>query len=359
MKFIDEATIHVKAGDGGKGSMSFRREKYIPRGGPDGGDGGDGGSILLRTDPGVNTLADFRVTRRFAAVNGKPGAKRQRTGAKGDDLTIIVPMGTVVWDVDTGEQLGDLDGMVLTELIVANGGEGGRGNIRFKSSINRAPRQFTPGTAGERRELNLELKVLADVGLLGMPNAGKSTLISSVSHARPKVADYPFTTLHPNLGVVRVGPEQSFVMADVPGLIEGAAEGAGLGIRFLKHLDRTRLLLHMVDMAPIDGADPVASIRAIEGELTQFNADLADRERWLVPNKMDLVPEGERERKVADLVEALGWKGPVYPISAVQREGTEALCQAVVLQLASAAAPHPRDDGQPAPPQPTDDASAD
>jgi GTP-binding protein len=334
MKFIDEATIHVKAGDGGNGSMSFRREKYIPRGGPDGGDGGDGGSIILRTDPGVNTLADFRVTRRFTAENGKPGAKRQRTGAKGEHLTIIVPMGTVVWDVDTEEQLGDLDGMILTELVVANGGEGGRGNTRFKSSINRAPRQCTPGTPGERRELRLELKVLADVGLLGMPNAGKSTLISSVSHARPKVADYPFTTLHPNLGVVRVGPEQSFVMADIPGLIEGAADGAGLGIRFLKHLDRTRLLLHLVDMAPIDGADPVASIRAIEAELAQFNEDLAGRERWLVPNKLDLVPEDEREQRVADLVTALEWAGPVHPISAANREGTEALCRAVVLRLA-------------------------
>jgi GTPase len=333
MKFIDEATIQVRAGDGGNGHVSFRREKYIPRGGPDGGDGGDGGSVILRTDPGVNTLADFRVTRKFIAANGQAGAKRQRTGGKGEHLVVIIPMGTVVWDEDTEEQLGDLDGTALSELVVANGGEGGKGNTRFKSSVNRAPRQSTPGTPGEQRRLRLELKVLADVGLLGMPNAGKSTLISAVSQARPKVADYPFTTLHPNLGVVRVGPEQSFVMADVPGLIAGAADGAGLGIRFLKHLDRTRLLLHLVDMAPPDDADPVAAIRAIEAELENFSPELAARERWLVPNKLDLIPEDERESKVAALVAALGWTGPVYSVSAALREGTEALSQAVMQQL--------------------------
>lgn len=331
MKFIDEATISVRAGDGGAGHVSFRREKYIPRGGPDGGDGGDGGSVILRVDEGSNTLADFRVSRRFKAATGQSGGKRQRTGASGEDLVVPVPLGTVIHDLDTGELLGDLDGGTR-ELVVARGGEGGRGNTRFKSSVNRAPRQSTPGTPGERRELRLELKVLADVGLLGMPNAGKSTLIRAVSQARPKVADYPFTTLHPNLGVVRVGPEQSFVVADVPGLIEGAADGAGLGVRFLKHLDRTRLLLHLVDLAPLDG-DPVATARAIVAELEAFSPELAARDRWLVPNKLDLLPEDQRAQRVAELVGALGWEGRVHPISAATGEGTESLCQAIAEHL--------------------------
>jgi len=333
MKFIDEATIQVRAGDGGNGCVSFRREKYIPRGGPDGGDGGDGGTVILRTDPGVNTLADFRVTRKFIAESGKAGMGQQRSGPKGEDLIVIVPMGTVVWDEDTEEMLGDLDGTVNTELVVANGGFGGKGNTRFKSSVNRAPRTATPGTPGERRELKLELKVLADVGLLGKPNAGKSTLISAVSQAKPKVADYPFTTLHPNLGVVRVGREQSFVMADIPGLIEGAADGAGLGVQFLKHLDRTRLLLHLVDMNPPDEAEPAEAVRTIAAELERFNPELAERPRWLIPNKMDLVPEEAREACVAELVAALDWTGPVFPISAATRDGTEALAQAVMRHL--------------------------
>jgi GTP-binding protein len=335
MKFVDEASIKVRAGNGGNGIVSFRREKYIPFGGPDGGDGGDGGSVYLVADDGINTLADFRFQRRFAAVNGAPGQGRNRTGKSGDDLHVRVPVGTLVYDQDTGELIGDLVN-ADAELRVAQGGTGGRGNTRFKSSTNRAPRQSTPGTQGEARTLRLELRLLADVGLLGMPNAGKSTLIRAVSAARPRVADYPFTTLHPNLGVVSVGPYRSFVMADIPGLIEGAAEGAGLGIRFLKHLQRTRLLLHVVDLAPMDPDEDVASTAlSIIGELERFSSDLARRPRWLVFNKIDLLSEDDADRRIKAVVEALNWDGPVYRISALAGKGTENLCAEVMAYLES------------------------
>ncbi|HET7201976.1 MAG TPA: GTPase ObgE [Steroidobacteraceae bacterium] len=333
MKFVDEATIKVQAGNGGRGMVSFRREKFIPFGGPDGGDGGDGGHVYLVARQGLNTLADFRYQRSFKAVNGEPGGSADCSGRGGADLEIAVPVGTVVHDVDTEETLGDL----ATEgarLMVAKGGQGGLGNQRFKSSTNRSPRKATPGYPGEKRELRLELKLLADVGLLGMPNAGKSTLISAVSAARPRIADYPFTTLHPNLGVVYVGEHQSFVMADIPGLIEGAAEGAGLGIRFLKHLQRTRLLLHLVDIAPPDPeADPVADARAIAAELKKFSPELAQRERWLVLNKIDLLPPSDAEKRCKEIVRRLRWKGPVYRISAATRQGTQELCRDVMRRL--------------------------
>jgi len=327
MKFIDEASIEVRAGDGGNGCVSFRREKYIPRGGPDGGDGGDGGSVFLEADGGMNTLVDFRHNRKFAAERGENGRGRNCTGKSGGDLVIKVPVGTVVHEADTGELIGDLvhDGQ---RLLVARGGFHGLGNVRFKSSTNRTPQQSKPGTPGEHRQLHLELKLLADVGLLGLPNAGKSTLIRAVSAARPRVADYPFTTLHPNLGVVRVGAHRSFVMADVPGLIEGAAEGAGLGIQFLKHLSRTRLLLHLVDMGPL--ANPVADVAAITAELERFSPELAARERWLVLNKTDLLAAEERELRCREVVEALHWNGPVFAISALAAEGTEVLVRAVM-----------------------------
>lgn len=330
MKFVDEADIHVEAGRGGDGCVSFRREKFIPRGGPDGGDGGDGGSVVLEAREGINTLADFRVQRRFRAEAGRGGAGRNMTGASGADLVIDVPKGTEVHDLDTGETLGDLvsDG---DRLLVAKGGHGGRGNTRFKSSVNRAPRQFGRGQPGERRHLQLALKLLADVGLLGAPNAGKSTLTRALSAARPKVADYPFTTLYPQLGVVRVDAERSFVMADIPGLIEGAAAGAGLGIRFLKHLERTRLLLHLVDArADLRGEDPLAVYRAVEAELGEFSPELAEKPRWLVLNKLDLVPAAEREACVAEIVAKLGWHGPVYAVSALAGEGTAALARDVM-----------------------------
>lgn len=330
MKFVDEARIQVIAGNGGPGCVSFRREKYIPRGGPDGGDGGNGGSVYLVADGNLNTLVDFRVRRRFAAGHGIGGAGKDRTGASGEDLLIPVPPGTRVVTEDTGEMLGDLAGDG-DRLLVAAGGEGGRGNVRFKSSVNRAPRQSTPGTPGERRWLKLELSVLADVGLLGAPNAGKSTLVRSLSAARPKVADYPFTTLHPNLGVVAVDAQRSFVMADIPGLIEGAAAGAGLGTRFLKHLGRTRLLLHIVDIAPPDGSEEPGSLaRGLVGELEAFSPELAERERWLVLNKCDLVDASELERRRAALVEALDWHGPVYCISALAGRGTAELARDVM-----------------------------
>ncbi len=332
MKFVDEATIRVQAGNGGHGCLSFRREKYIPRGGPDGGDGGHGGSVWLQADQGINTLADFRVQRKFRAASGETGAGRNKTGRSGDDLTVRVPVGTIVADVDTGEVLGDLAGDGA-RLKVADGGRGGLGNTRFKSSTNRAPRRTTNGTPGEARHLRLELKLLADVGLLGLPNAGKSTLIRAMSGARPKVADYPFTTLHPNLGVVRVGPAQSFVMADIPGLIEGAAEGAGLGIRFLKHLERTRLLLHVVDVAPVDGHDVAAAFAAIEGEVQKFGAGLAERPRWLVLNKIDLLEEMSLQQLRADLLGRIGRDGPVFAVSAATGAGTEALARAVMAHL--------------------------
>ncbi len=333
MKFVDEATIRVQAGNGGHGCLSFRREKYVERGGPDGGDGGYGGSVYLVADAALNTLADFRVARRFKAESGQGGAGQNRTGASGDDLEVRVPCGTVVHDVDTGELICDLTEAGQRQKV-AEGGRGGLGNTRFKSSINRAPRKTTNGTPGEGRHLRLELKVLADVGLVGMPNAGKSTLISAMSQARPRIADYPFTTLHPNLGVVRVGQLQSFVMADVPGLIEGASEGAGLGIQFLKHLQRTRLLLHLVDIAPIDpAADPAREVKAIAAELAQFSEELAAKPRWLVMNKIDLLDEEDLPVAREMLLEALQWRGPVFEVSAATGKGTEALAQAVMREL--------------------------
>ncbi len=333
MKFVDEAMIKVVAGHGGRGAVGFRREKFVPFGGPDGGDGGLGGSVWLRAQEGINTLVDYRIRRTFRAQNGQPGGGQDCTGRGGEDLFVPVPVGTVVFDDETGELLGDLSTAGQT-LLVAKGGKGGWGNQRFKSSTNRTPRQSGPGLPGESRMLRAELRLLADVGLLGLPNAGKSTLISAVSAARPKVADYPFTTLHPQLGVVAVGPFKSFVMADIPGLIEGAAEGAGLGIRFLKHLQRTRLLLHLVDIAPLDpDADPVEGARAIVGELRKFSPALAKKKRWLVLNKIDLLPPEERDRRCAEIVRRLRFRGPVFRTSGATGEGTRELCQAVMRHL--------------------------
>ena len=329
MKFVDEAFIRVQAGDGGNGCVSFRREKYIPFGGPDGGDGGDGGSVYFVADENLNTLIDFRYERDYRAKRGENGSGGNCTGKSGEDLYIRVPVGTTVIDQDTEEVIGDLVAADQV-LMVAKGGWHGLGNTRFKSSTNRAPRKATPGTPGEVRRLHLELKVLADVGLLGLPNAGKSTFIRAVSAARPKVADYPFTTLYPNLGVVKVDYERSFVIADVPGLIEGASEGAGLGIQFLKHLSRTRLLLHLVDVAPFDGSDPADSVRKIAAELERFSPELAGRERWLVLNKIDLLPEDEREAHCRQIIEALDWQGPVFNIAAISKEGTQALIYKVM-----------------------------
>jgi GTP-binding protein len=321
MKFVDEASIEVYAGNGGNGCVSFRREKYIPKGGPDGGDGGDGGSVLLRGDDALNTMIDYRYSRRFRAANGESGKGRNCTGRGGDDLVLPVPIGTTVLDEDTGEILGDIREHGQ-DLLVAQGGFHGLGNTRFKSSVNRAPRQSTPGSSGEMRRLKLELKVLADVGLLGLPNAGKSTFIRAVSAATPKVADYPFTTLIPNLGVVKVDAYRSFVVADIPGLIEGASEGAGLGIRFLKHLTRNRILLHIVDVAPLDESDPAEAALSIVRELERFSPTLAARPRWLVLNKTDLLsPDQLAERRKAVLA-ALAWTGPVYEIAAITRDGT-------------------------------------
>ena len=345
MKFVDEATIRIQAGNGGRGMVSFRREKFIPFGGPDGGDGGDGGSVWLVAKEGLNTLADFRYQRSFKAANGEPGGSADCSGRGGADLEVPVPVGTVVYDVGTEETLGDL-AVQGARLCVAKGGDGGLGNQHFKSSTNRTPRKATPGYPGEKRELRLELKLLADVGLLGLPNAGKSTLISVVSAARPRIADYPFTTLHPNLGVVYVGEHQSFVMADIPGVIEGAAEGAGLGIRFLKHLQRTRLLLHLVDIAPPDPeADPVADARTIVAELKKFSPELARRERWLVLNKIDLLPPAEAEKRCKEIVRRLRWKGPVYRISGATRQGTQALCRDVMRRLEELVASEAAGDG--------------
>jgi GTP-binding protein len=333
MKFVDEATIRVQAGNGGHGCLSFRREKYVERGGPDGGDGGHGGSVYLVADAAMNTLADFRVARKFRGDTGQGGAGRNKTGRSGDDLEVSIPCGTVVHDVDTGELICDLLESGQRQMV-AEGGRGGLGNTRFKSSVTRAPRKITKGTVGEARHLKLELKVLADVGLLGLPNAGKSTLISAMSQAKPRIADYPFTTLHPNLGVVRVGMLQSFVMADVPGLIEGASEGAGLGIRFLKHLQRTRLLLHLVDIAPLDESiDPADSVTSIAKELGNFSADLAATPRWLVINKIDLVAADVLVERRDALLEKLAWDGPVFEVSAATGEGTEALGQAIMREL--------------------------
>lgn len=332
MHFVDEAIVTVTAGKGGDGCVGFRREKFIEFGGPDGGDGGDGGSVYLIADAGLNTLSDFRYTPHHKAENGQYGMGSQCTGKSGQDLWIRVPLGTTVTDVDTDEILGDLTHKG-DMLCVAQGGWHGLGNLRFKSSTNRAPRQFTKGKPGEERRLKLELKLLADVGLLGLPNAGKSTFIRAVSNATPKVADYPFTTLHPNLGVVRVGEHQSFVVADIPGLIEGAAEGAGLGIQFLKHLSRTALLLHLVDIAPIDGSDPVEAMRVISQELQKFSLELAAKERWLILNKIDLIPADEQEAYCQAIVKKAKWKGPVFKISAASRQGTEELCYRLMVAI--------------------------
>ena len=333
MKFVDEATIRVLAGNGGHGCLSFRREKYVERGGPDGGDGGHGGSVYLTADSSLNTLADFRVARKFKAEGGQGGSGRNKTGRSGDDLDVMVPLGTVVHDVDTGELICDLTQPGQRQKV-AEGGRGGLGNTRFKSSVNRAPRKTTNGTPGEARHLRLELKVLADVGLLGMPNAGKSTLITAMSEAKPRIADYPFTTLHPNLGVVRVGRLQSFVMADIPGLIEGASEGAGLGIQFLKHLQRTRLLLHLVDIAPIDpDVEPANEVKAIARELVKFSEELAEKPRWLVINKIDLLSDEDLPVAREMLLEELKWTGPVFEVSAATGAGTEELAQAVMQHL--------------------------
>jgi GTPase len=329
MKFVDEAFIDIAAGDGGNGCVSFRHEKYKEFGGPNGGDGGRGGHVYAVADSNLNTLVDFRYSRRHEAKRGEHGMGSDMFGAAGHDITLRMPVGTIISDAETGEVLYELltEGEVVT---IAKGGDGGFGNMRFKSAINRAPRQKTPGWPGEKKSLKLELKVLADVGLLGMPNAGKSTLISAISNARPRIADYPFTTLHPNLGVVRVGPEQSFVVADLPGLIEGASEGAGLGHLFLRHLQRTRLLLHVIDLAPFDDAvDPVAQAKAIIGELKKYDAALYEKPRWLVLNKLDMVPEDERAARVKDFVKRMRFKGPVFEISALTREGCEHLVQAV------------------------------
>ena len=333
MKFVDEAKAKVQAGNGGRGSSSFRREKFVPLGGPDGGDGGLGGSVYLRAVSGINTLADFRIERTYRAGHGEPGGANDCTGRGGKDLYVPVPIGTVVRDAETQEELGDLT-RHGAELLVARGGKGGWGNQRFKSSTNRSPRQYGPGLPGEKRLLEFELKVIADVGLLGLPNAGKSTLIRAVSAARPKVADYPFTTLYPNLGVVAVGDHRSFVMADIPGLIEGAAEGAGLGLRFLKHLQRTRVLLHLVDIAPPDpDADPVKDARAIVAELKKFSHELALKPRWLVLNKRDLLPPAEAEARARDIVRRLRYRGPQFLISGATGEGTRLLCDAVMTFL--------------------------
>jgi GTP-binding protein len=333
MRFVDEAVIAVQAGNGGRGAVSFRREKFVPFGGPDGGDGGKGADIYLVGTAGINTLADFRFNRTYKGPHGEPGGSNDCTGAGGTDLEVPVPIGTVIVDIDTEEQLGDVIGLGQ-RLLVVKGGKGGWGNTRFKSSKNRTPRKAMPGLPGEKRQLRLEMKVMADVGLLGLPNAGKSTLIRAVSAAKPKVADYPFTTLHPNLGVVSVGTHRSFVMADIPGLIEGAAEGAGLGIRFLKHLQRTRVLLHLIDIDPPGPeADPVRDARAIVAELKKFSADLVEKERWLVLNKLDLLPADEAEKRCKDIVRRLRWKGPVYRISGLARQGTDALCRDIMKRL--------------------------
>ena len=332
MKFVDEVSIVVKAGDGGNGCMSFRREKFIEFGGPNGGDGGDGGSIYMEADVNLNTLVDYRYTRRFNAQRGENGRGADCTGARGEDTILKVPVGTTIIDADTQEIIGD-----LTEegqrILVVQGGWHGLGNTRFKSSTNRAPRQTSDGKPGELRNLKLEMKVLADVGVLGLPNAGKSSFIRSVSAAKPKVADYPFTTLVPNLGVVSIGRYKSFVIADIPGVIEGAAEGAGLGIRFLKHLTRTRLLLHVVDLAPIDDSNPALDAQIIVDEIEQFSPSLVERDRWLVLNKVDQLLDDEREERKQAVIDQLGWTGPVFMISALDGEGTKELAQAMMRYL--------------------------
>ena len=348
MKFVDEATIDIAAGNGGAGCMSFRREKFIPFGGPNGGDGGRGGSVYAVADRNLNTLIDYRYARRHEARNGEPGRGSDQFGAAAEDIVLRMPVGTIVKDLETDQVIAEL--LVPGEpVLLAKGGDGGFGNLHFKSSTNRAPRQKTPGWPGEQKKLKLELRVLADVGLLGMPNAGKSTLIAAISNARPKIADYPFTTLHPNLGVVRAGPDRSFVVADIPGLIEGASEGAGLGHQFLRHLQRTRLLLHMVDLAPFDeGVDPVAQAKAIVKELRKYDEALYEKPRWLVLNKLDMVPAEERESRVKDFVKRLRWKGPVFHVSALTREGLEPMVQAIYEHVAAQArAEQPPEDVDP------------
>lgn len=330
MRFVDEADIRVQAGDGGNGVATFRREKYIPMGGPDGGDGGDGGSVYLVATENVNTLADFRYLSLHKAQRGQNGMGRNCTGRKGEDLYIPVPPGTIVYESTTDEKIGDLINPGDT-LLVAKGGFHGLGNTRFKSSVNRTPQQFSKGQPGESRTLNLELMVIADVGLLGMPNAGKSSLIRSVSSARPKVADYPFTTLHPNLGVVRVDDMRSFVIADIPGVIEGAAEGAGLGLQFLKHLSRTGLLLHMIDIVPYESMDtPVEAAKKIINEVEKWSDDLAGKPRWLVLNKIDRVMDGELDMHCKAIIDELEWNGPVFEISALKKQGTQNLMYAIM-----------------------------
>ena len=350
MKFIDEAKIYVKAGDGGNGAATFRREKYIPMGGPNGGDGGRGGSIYAIADRNINTLVDYRYTRKFIGKRGENGGGADQYGAGGDDIVLRMPVGTVIYDLNTEEVVADL-AEHGQKVLIARGGKGGLGNLHFKSSTNRAPRQKTNGEEGEEFEFRLELRVLADVGLLGLPNAGKSTLIRAISAARPKVADYPFTTLHPNLGVVRVDDERSFVVADVPGLIEGAADGAGLGIRFLKHLQRTRILLHLVDIAPIDpDANPVRDAKAIVGELLKHDPALADKPRWLVLNKLDLIPAEDREKAIKDFLKAYKkatkYDGPVFPIAAISGEGTKPLIYAIQEALEQMARPEVDDESE-------------
>ena len=334
MKFIDEAVIDVAAGNGGSGCASFRREKFVPLGGPDGGDGGRGGSVVALADASLNTLVDFRYARRHQAAAGEPGRGSDQFGAAGADVVLRMPVGTIVTDLDGGQVVAELL-QPEQRVVLARGGDGGFGNLHFKSSINRSPRKKTPGWPGEQRKLRLELRLLADVGLLGMPNAGKSTLIAAISNARPKIADYPFTTLHPHLGVVRLGPSRSFVVADIPGLIEGAAEGAGLGHHFLRHLQRTRLLWHVVDMAPLDEAtDPVAQARAVLSELRKYDEALYRKPRWLVLNKIDLVPADERAARIGEITRRLRWKGPVFAASAVAREGLQPLLDATWHELA-------------------------
>jgi GTP-binding protein len=334
MKFVDEATIDIAAGNGGAGCMSFRREKFIPFGGPNGGDGGRGGSVFAVADRNLNTLIDYRYARRHEARNGEAGRGSDQYGAAADDIVLRMPVGTIVRDAETEEVLAELLEPDVPVLL-AKGGDGGFGNLHFKSSTNRAPRQKTPGWPGEQKKLKLELRVLADVGLLGLPNAGKSTLITAISNARPKIADYPFTTLHPNLGVVRAGPERSFVVADLPGLIEGAADGAGLGHLFLRHLQRTRLLLHVVDMAPFDGADPVALAKGIIKELRKYDEALYEKPRWIVLNKLDMVPTEDRAALVKDFIKRMRWKGPVFQVSALAREGLDPMVQAIYEHVAA------------------------
>ena len=334
MKFVDEAVIRVEAGKGGNGCLSFRREKYIPKGGPDGGDGGRGGSIFIEGDESLNTLIDYRYQRLYRAEHGKPGMGREKSGPKGQDMTLKVPVGTSIVDVDTDTVIADVT-RAGERICIAEGGHFGLGNTRFKSSTNRAPRKTTLGKPGEARDIRLELQVLADVGLVGLPNAGKSSLVSMLSAAKPKIADYPFTTLIPSLGVVRINSHRSFVIADVPGLIAGAAEGAGLGIRFLKHLTRARILLHLVDLQPLDGKDPVEAVTEIAAELERFSPTLAERERWLVVNKADTIPEDQWDEALDDVVKRLNWQGPAYIISGLLEQGTELLAQDLMIRLES------------------------